>query len=134
LMNTVLMSQSYELTAFGLAVPPIPILRTNKDEGHYIKSLRAVGQTKTLNPFMAFIAQRWIESLNERIGKISENVKTPKTQADKLLLDKLENRRRLLQEFVQPVGNHNGNGHSADYQLYPIPNYFEPRRIRVTYA
>lgn len=124
LMNIVLMSQSYELTALGEAIPPIPIVRTDKDQGHYIRSLRAVGQTRTMNPFMAFIAQRWIDNLDGRFVKLREEIKHPKTVADKKLFDKLERRKELLGEFIKS-GNKDSNG----YRIYPIPGYFEPRYI-----
>ncbi|QQG43170.1 MAG: Fic family protein [Candidatus Daviesbacteria bacterium] len=129
LMNMVLMSQSYELTALGMAIPPIPIIRTDKDEGHYIRSLRAAGQTKTMNPFMTFIAQKWLEFLKQRMENFQAKVKNPKTDADKKFFDKMERRRELLEQFI-----HAGNRGDSEYQVYPIPDYFAPRHIKFSYA
>lgn len=123
LMNAILMSQSYELSAHGLAIPPIPIIRTRKDEGHYIRSLRAVDQTRTLNPFMSFIANKWIESLTERLTKIHAIMRKPKTKADQLLMEKLERRRQILQQFIK-----------SEKEIYQIPDYFVTRYVRVTHA
>lgn len=143
LMNAILMSQSYELTAHGLAIPPIPIVRTDKDSGHYIRSLRAIGQTGTLNPLMTFIAQLWVKSLNERLEKIDSKIKIPQSNSDKLLIQKLEKRRELLREFIKSgvPENKNGNGHpkgnghdSQAYQIFPIPDYFSLRYIKVDNA
>lgn len=129
LMNVVLMSQSYELTALGLAIPPVPIIRTDKDEGHYIRSLQVVGQTKTMNPFMAFIAQKWLEFLDQRLINLRVRTKQPKTQADQKLFEKMERRKELLQQFI-----HTGNRGGEEYQTYPIPDYFAPRHIKFSYA
>ena len=122
LMNAILMFQSYELTAFGLAIPPIPIIRSQKDEGHYIRSLKAVGKTKTLNPFMTFIASKWIESLDERLRKIQSLVNL-KTKADQNLIDKLKRRKELLEQFVQ-----------VEKRRFPIPDYFGSRYVRFSNA
>lgn len=140
LMNAILMFQSYELTAHGLAIPPVPIVRTDKDSGHYIRALRAVDQSHQLNPLMTFIAQRWVDSLDERLDKIQSGIKTPKINADKLLIQKLERRRELLRDFVK-IGipeekKPNGNGHinGQKYQLFPVPDYFSPRYVKVDNA
>lgn len=129
LMNMILMSQSYELTALRMAIPPIPIIRTDKDEGHYIRSLHSVGQTKTMNPFMTFIAQKWLEFLDQRLINLGAIAKHPKTSADKRLFDKMERRKELLQQFV-----HTGNRGGEEYQTYPIPDYFAPKYIKFSYA
>lgn len=123
LMNAILMSQSYELSAHGLAIPPIPIIRIGKDEGHYIRSLRGVDQTRSLNPFMSFIAHEWIKSLTERLAKIHDIMRKPKTKADQLLIEKLERRRQMLQEFIR-----------SEKEIYPIPDYFSTRYVKVTNA
>lgn len=127
LMNLVLMSQSYELTAHGLAIPPIPIVRTDKDSGHYIRSLRAVDESGMLNSLMAFIAQKWIESLDERLKKIHEKVQNPQN-ADKLLVQKLETRRELLKKFVKSGVPDSKKG---NYQSFPVPDYFSARFVRL---
>src|SRR3989344_1236409 len=136
LMNAILMSQSYELTAHGLAIPPIPIVRTDKDEGHYIRCLRAVDKTRVLNPLMSFIAQKWLESLEERMQKIKTQIKKPKTKADQLLFAKLESRQQLLRDFLKTDFNNgeskqNGNG---NYKVYPVPDYFALKYIKVSNA
>lgn len=130
LMNLVLMSQSYELTAHGLAIPPIPIVRTDKDGGHYIRSLRAIDETGILNSLMTFIAQKWVNSLDERLAKIHERIKNPQN-ADKLLVRKLEARCELLRQFVK-VGMPSSNGH--DYKVFPVPDYFQARYVRLLNA
>ena len=147
LMNAILMSQSYELTAHGLAIPPVPIVRTDKDSGHYIRALRTIDQSRQLNPLMTFIAQRWIESLDERLDKIHSNIKAPKTNADKLLIQKLEKRRELLRDFVKlgipedkksngndHSGNGNSHGNGQKYQVFPVPDYFSPKYVKVDNA
>ena len=118
LMNIVLMSQSYELTAHGLAVPPIPIIRTDKDSGRYIRSLQAVGETGMLNPFMSFIARMWVESLDERFAKIHDIIKHPQAPADKILIQILRKRRERLASFTRSGVHINGKNH--DYQNPPI--------------
>jgi hypothetical protein len=141
-MNTVLMSQSYELTAHGLAIPPIPIVRDERTNGKYIAALRAIDEKQLLDPFMVFIAQRWTESIEERLTKIHETVGVPKNEGDMKLVSKLQNRLDLLQDFIR-VGvpeeeqvegtrskkKSNGHTNGHKYHTFPLPQYFGTKYV-----
>lgn len=133
LVNAILMSYSYELTAHHLAVPPVPILRDeSKGADAYIKALRSVRKTNSLNPFMVFLAQRWSENLKERLEKIRVKIGIPKARGDKALVEVLENRMRLLGEFVHNAGVRLAKAKIKEdkiptYQIYPIPEYAPSR-------
>ena len=75
---------------------------------------------------MTFIAQKWIESLDERLEKIYVKINNPQN-ADKLLIQKLQSRKELLQQFVK-FGTPGSNGHN--YQTFPVPDYFSARYVR----
>ena len=132
LVNAILMSQSYELTAHHLAIPPLPILRPESDGNKYIHALRSVGKTGNLNPLMNFLASRWIRSLDERLEKINRIVKKPKS-ADQRLIEKLEGRKELLQEFLH-AGSEKTNGSNHQVKIFPVPDYFATRYIKVSNA
>lgn len=138
LVNAVLMSQTYELTAHRLAIPPVPILRSaSEDDNRYMRALRMVGETRTLNPLMVFLAQKWIGNLTDRLAKMQEVVKKPIREADSLLFEKLKWRKATLESFVQNGVQEGGknsdlgkNNSKQQHRVYPIPNYFEARNIR----
>lgn len=132
LVNAILMSQSYELTAYRLAIPPVPILRFDKEGGRYIRALEKVEESGELNPFMTYLASRWIENIEERLLKIYQIIKVPKTEGDRLLIEKLKNRARLLRDFVKvgsPPDNayYNSRRNNKRYKEFLIPHYFERR-------
>ncbi len=138
LMNAILMSQSYELTAFGLAIPPVPILRVVGDDS-YVNSLKKVDETKDLRPFMAFIAKKWIESLDERLINIDRNLNGHRTRADISLINKLESRQHKIRKFIyegniahdsEVLFNHIHGKHKIDIRTFPVPDYFALRYIK----
>lgn len=141
LVNTILMSQTYELTAHHIAIPPIPIIRSSSlDDDRYIKVLRQVDQTKILNPFMVFLAQQWVKNLKERLTEIYSKIGSPKSVGDKKLVEKLEKRVELLRDFVEKGQTNNSqvtglNGSKkTNHPIYPVPDYFEPQYVKVEHA
>ena len=128
LMNAILMSQSYELVAHRLAIPPISIVRTETDRDQYIKALQAVEQTQTLNPFMIYVAKKWTESLDERLERIKTRIQYPRTKADHALLMKLESRRNKLNDFIKQ-GIIDEHGHPQQFPVL-MHEYFTPKRLR----
>lgn len=143
LVNILLMLNTCELMKYGLAVPPVPILRSTtigEKEDHYIRSLRAVKETNSLNPFMTFLAQKWVENLRERIKKIQDLVKISQNPIDQQLLAITENRVIILENFINS-GNVKYQGHGdkndkvVQYSIYPIPDgYFKPRYVKFANA
>lgn len=136
LMNAILMSQSYELTAFRIAIPPIPIVRDESTSAKYIAALRAVDNTRLLNPFMSFIAQQWIKSLQERFENIYKKG-AAKNEVDRGLVVKLERRLQLLEDFVNSGVPDDSNSRSGrdrsktKYKMFPVPDYFKPSQRRI---
>lgn len=131
LLNAILMSETYELTVYGLAVPPVPILRANSNrEDDYIRALRKVGATGDLHPFMVFVAQQWERNLQERLKAIRLSIKTPKTDGDRKLIQKLENRLKILGDFIRATASPNHGTAGNGYHRYPVPNYFEMRYVK----
>ena len=125
-MNAVLMSQTYELTAFGLAIPPVPILRMEGDNT-YVRALQKVDDSKDLQPFMVFIAKKWVNSLEARLSAINESFLKINNKMDRSLVNKLNWRRARLNSFID--GNIPGNPNPCGRD-FPVPDYFELRHIR----
>lgn len=124
LVNAILMHSADELRLYRVALPPVPILRSHSEEQDekYIKALRNVRTTGTLNPLMTFIAKRWGENLGNLIGQIGRDLGQPRNEADKSLIETLNRRRQRLAQFV--------DADKAKFTIYPVPNYFETRWSR----
>lgn len=121
-VNAVLMRSTDELRLYGIAILPVPILRDDSGSGdnRYIRALRSVRDTHSLNPLMSFIAQRWSENVSE-ILKTVRGMRGPLSEADKKLIDTLQMREGALDDFVS-----DGNGtNKNNFRTYPIPNYFD---------
>lgn len=125
LVNAILMRNTDELRLHKLAVPPVPILRSYNEEQDmkYVRALRAVRETGTLNPLMSFIARRWSENLTDLLSEIKSKLGQPKNDADKKMMETLDRRKERLVNFVN--GTREGNGSKVGYTIYPIPNYFD---------
>ncbi len=122
LVNTVLMHSTDELRLHGIAILPVPILREDSGNGasRYIRALRSVRDTQTLNPLMSFIAQKWSGNVSE-ILKVIGNVHGPLNEADRRLIDTLRMREGALDGFVSDSNGADKN----NFRMHPIPNYFD---------
>lgn len=140
LVNAILMMNTCELMDYKIAVPPVPILRSNdqiiKDD-RYIRALRNSRETHTLNPLMNFIAQKWIENLQERLRKSA--FLNSKSKSDKGLINIWKKRSDCLQAFIESgqikyQGRGIKCGRVIEYKIYPIPDYFETKHIKFSNA
>lgn len=128
LVNAILMHSTDELRLHGIAILPVPILREDSGsrDNKYIRALMAVDETRSLNPLMSYIAQRWIENLDKILEIITKHVNgRPLNSTDMTLIDTMRQRRERLLEFVSGGNGHNGDK-KGDYTVYPVPNYFDP--------
>ncbi len=131
LVNAILMSQTYELTAYNSAIPPVPILRDSHEGNHYIKSLTEVNNSKILNPFMVFLAEKWVQYLEGRLERSRIVAKKSKWVGDKALVEKLTSRKKKLLDFVDLEDRASrGRLRRNDlHTLYPVPDYFRLQRL-----
>ncbi|MCR4324303.1 MAG: Fic family protein [Candidatus Curtissbacteria bacterium] len=131
LVNGILMTCADELRLYKIALPPIPILRDyNEDrDRRYIKALRSVRETGTLNPLMTVLANRWSQNLGELLERIHKELGIPKNPADKRMIETLERRKDRLDEFAGHSESSNKNVQKKmknGYHQYWVPNYFDP--------
>lgn len=140
LVNAILMTNTCELMDYKIAVPPVPILRSSDQTGkdnRYIRALRNSRENRTLNPLMNFIAQKWIENLQERLRKSA--FLNSKFKSDKDLINIWKKRSDYLQAFIESgQSKYQGRGTKCDrvieYKVYPIPDYFEIKHIKFSNA
>lgn len=128
LVNAILMYSTDELRFHTIALPPVPLLRSynEKEDQRYMRSLRNVRETDSLNPLMSFIARRWSANLSDLLGEIDNRIKKPYEPSDLRQIETLRRRRARLDEFTGEAGN-NVKNNDRRYTLYPIPNYSDSR-------
>lgn len=142
LVNAILMINTCELMDYNIAVPPVPILRSvdqNSKDDRYVRSLRAVRETNTLNPLMNFIAQRWVENLHGRLEKSTSLNKRTKSKQDQYIINVWTTRLDCLQAFIESgQSKYKSVGTKCnrviEYQVYPVPNYFETVHVKFSNA
>lgn len=130
LTNAILMRNTDELRMFKVAIPPMPILRSHNEEQDqkYLKALRSVTQTQTLNPLMVFLAKKWSENLANLTAMISAAPGVMKNKTDAELVGTLRRRKIRLDEFINGTGGNGGkkgNSKQRDYNRYYVPSYFD---------
>ena len=121
LMNGVLMLNTHEAMAYGIYIIPVPQMREYQDESDilkriiagqepkptpYIQSLIDVGNTWNLNPLEIFIAQKWIESIDDFLNRARADTSRHKRRKpffDETVLklfNKFEERKNRLKDFI----------------------------------
>jgi hypothetical protein len=123
LVNGILMSCADELRIHKVAIMPVPILRSydGDQDDRYIRSLRAVRETRSLNPLMTFIAKKWSDNLGEIVAQIERELGKSRSPSDKSVTDILKRRKSNLDSFL---GDTSENGEKG-YDVYPVPDYFD---------
>ncbi len=134
LSNAILMSQAYELTAFGHTISPVPIVRDHLGDMQYIKVLLNVEESQTLNPLMAFMSNLWRKNVQEIIHRLAPEVSNSKNPADKRLLEKLQLRVAKLTNFIKNGEPSTDEKSQTNYQEFPVPDYFAPNLVRFDHA
>lgn len=148
LMNGILMLNANEGRFYNYYIFPVPLTRNQVKEEEiqkmlaqgkepkvspYLKALRTVDNTWTLNPFEVYIAGKWIDSIDEFLNRLEKRYK--KTQNDKnwkrylnneerKLVDKFSERRLRLFAFIE--ANRKG-----EYPLDKVPDFYAFKHLAI---
>lgn len=123
-VNGFLMSGTQELKCFGIAIPPVPLLRSlmleKSKTDPYILALRKVRETNSTNPLEKYIAEKWAATLDNLLTDINNSKVIKPGVFDRYLIDQFRWRRDTLSNFINLEDLGKG-------EFHPIPLYFERR-------
>ncbi|OGE44379.1 hypothetical protein A3B45_03840 [Candidatus Daviesbacteria bacterium RIFCSPLOWO2_01_FULL_39_12] len=124
LANGILMLNAHEFMFYGIRILPVPLVRqTAKGKDPYIEILNRANTTGTLNEFEVYIASLWLSNIRTMMSELNNRAKgkNNRTQGDRSLIGKFENRIEMLDSFIKEQTKPD----SKNSRPYLVPDYFE---------